>query len=81
MKIEAKQNEGKTKIKRELEDQIDRAKSQAAKCDQKYNVDLEVIRGISPSVTNIFNKVGCEDEVSDKRAWRRSGPLGPSSFR
>ncbi|GMH66623.1 hypothetical protein TrST_g10701 [Triparma strigata] len=62
MKIESKQNEGKTKIKRELEMQIENAKSQAAKCDTKYNIDLEIIRGIAPSVTNIFNKVGCDDE-------------------
>ena len=46
----------------QLEDQIDRAKSQAAKCDMKYNVDLEIIKNIANSVTNIFNKVGCEDE-------------------
>ena len=61
-KVEVKQNEGKTKIKRELEDQIERAKAQASKADQKYNVDMEVIKKVAPSVTSIFNKVGCDDE-------------------
>ncbi|GMI59672.1 hypothetical protein ScalyP_jg4024 [Parmales sp. scaly parma] len=62
MRIETKQNEGKTSIKRELEDQIERAKVTSAKCDSKYSTDMEIIKKISNSVTNIFNKVGCDDE-------------------
>jgi hypothetical protein len=63
LKIEAKQNSSKTQIKRELEDQIERAMGQASKCDSKYNVDVETIQGIAPTVINIFNKVGCSDEA------------------
>jgi len=44
MRIETKQNEGKTSIKRELEDQIERAKVTSAKCDSKYSTDMEIIK-------------------------------------
>jgi len=62
LKVEAKQNESKTKIKRELEDQIERAKGQSNKSDCMYNVDLKTIYGIAPTIITIFNKVGCSDE-------------------
>ena len=62
-KIEEKQNEGKMSIKRELEDQIERAKVTSAKCDTRYSTDMETIKKIQHSVTNIFNKVGCDDEA------------------
>ncbi|GMI04533.1 hypothetical protein TrRE_jg2722 [Triparma retinervis] len=63
MKIEAKQEEGKSKIKREKQDQIETAKAHSSKADSKYNTDVEVIKKVAPSVTSIFNKVGCEDEA------------------
>ena len=63
MKVEAKQDEGKSNIKREKQDQIENAKVNASKADSKYNTDMEVIRKIAPAVTSIFNKVGCEDEA------------------
>ena len=63
MKVEAKQEEEKSKIKREKQDQIEVAKAHSSKSDSKYNTDVEVIKKIAPSVTSIFNKVGCEDEA------------------
>ena len=72
MKIEAKQEEGKSKIKREKQDQIETAKAHSSKADSKYNTDVEVIKKVAPSVTSIFNKVGCEVRQSGRQAARRS---------
>jgi hypothetical protein len=48
MKVEAKQEEGKSKIKREKQDQIEVAKAHSSKSDSKYNTDVEVIKKIAP---------------------------------
>jgi hypothetical protein len=61
-RILSDQNDGKLKMKTDLQDQIERAKNQASRCDSRYGVDLETLKKISPSILSIFNRVGCGDE-------------------